>query len=330
MELTICKIEPGAPFHMGTKETILEDTSEYIHSDTLFSAICNAYRLLYGKDKLEDLLNLYINNTPPFLLSSAFPYIGGNSDVLLFPLPKSVDLGKYVEDRKKYKKVELISKSIFLKIIAGEIDKIVINDCQLIQDNRVLITGLENIGKGDKKIWTSREIPRVAIDSITNSTNIYHVGEVVYSAGCGLYFLIDFKNPEFIEKVKSAIRVLGDEGIGGERTYGKGLFKVKNFELIKFDITSNNNFVTLSLYYPGQEELNDLNGDYDLVKRGGWIYSIDGISMRRKTVRMFVEGSVFKKPSESYGKLISVTPLKCLYNVYRYGYAFPIPCVVKV
>jgi CRISPR-associated protein Csm4 len=329
MELTICKIEQGAPFHMGTKETILEETSEYIHSDTLFSAICNAYRLLYGKDKLEELLNLYINNAPPFLLSSAFPYIGGSSDVLLFPLPKSVDLGKYVDDRKKYKKVELISKSIFLKIISGEINETFINDCHLIQDNRVLIAGIENIGKGDKKIWASREVPRVAIDSITNTTNIYHVGEVVYSAGCGLYFLIDFKNPEFIEKVKSAIRVLGDEGIGGERTYGKGLFKVKNFELIKFDITSNNNFVTLSLYYPGQEELNGLNGDYDLVKRGGWIYSIDGISMRRKTVRMFVEGSVFEKPSESYGKLISVTPLNCLYKVYRYGYAFPIPCVVK-
>lgn len=329
MELTICKIEPRAPFHMGTKETILEDTSEYIHSDTLFSAICNAYRLLYGKDKLEELLKLYTNNTPPFLLSSAFPYIGGSSDVLLFPIPKSVDLGKYVDERKKYKKVELISKSIFLKIISGEINKTFINDCHLIQNNRVLITDLENIGKGDKKIWTSMEIPRVAIDSITNSTNIYHVGEVVYSAGCGLYFLIDFKNPEFIEKVKSAIRVLGDEGIGGERTYGKGLFKVKNFELIEFDITSNNNFVTLSLYYPGQEELNGLNGYYDLVKRGGWIYSIDGISMRRKTIRMFVEGSVFNKPSESYGKLISVTPLNCLYNVYRYGYAFPIPYVVK-
>lgn len=322
MELTVCKIDPRAPFHLGTKENILEDTSEFIHSDTLFSAICNVYRLLYGKDELEELLNSYTNNTPPFLISSAFPYVNCEKDVLLFPLPKSVDLGRYVKDYKKYKKIELVSKDLFVKMIAGKAN---FENSFLIQSNKVLITSNEIKNTKEIKIWSTREVPRVAIDSKTSASSIYHFGEVVYLNG-GLYFLIDFKNSYYTKKVKAAIRVLGDEGIGGDRTYGKGIFKIKGFEPIKFDITSNRSFVTLSLYYPKPDELHGLKGDYDIIKTGGWIYSIEGTTHRRKVVRMFTEGSVFEKPIKMYGKLVPVAPSGFSHDVYRYGYAFPIPC----
>ena len=67
----MCKLKPKADFHLGDKEAVLEKTSDYIHSDTLFSAICNAYRLLYGNERLQEVLKLFEDREPPFLISSA-------------------------------------------------------------------------------------------------------------------------------------------------------------------------------------------------------------------------------------------------------------------
>ena len=72
----MCKLKPKAHFHLGDKEAVLEKTSDYIHSDTLFSAICNAYRLLYGNEGLQEVLKLFEGREPPFLISSAFLYAG--------------------------------------------------------------------------------------------------------------------------------------------------------------------------------------------------------------------------------------------------------------
>ena len=175
-------------------------------------------------------------------------------------------------------------------------------------------------------------MPRVAIDRKTSASNIYHFGEVSFAQNCGLYFLMDLRLKEYEKKLKASIRVLGDEGIGGDRTYGKGLFKAE-FEELKMDLEPKDHFVTLSLYYPKEEEVS-ISRYYELVNRGGWIYSIDAKNMRRKTVRMFSEGSVFKfadmPKSGFYGDLANVKPEGFAeHEVYRYGYAFAVPMEVR-
>jgi CRISPR-associated protein Csm4 len=322
-------MEPRGPFHLGIKESVLEDTSEYIHSDTIFSAICNVYRLLYGRKSLEEILKLFKDHDPPFLISSAFPYI---SDTLLFPMPKSIDLSKYSEDIKKFKKVGFVSKSIFERIIKGKSIEEDIKEENLGQNGYVLFANEEKSQFRKGNIWEKREVPRVVIDRKTSASNIYHFGEIVYSKDCGLYFLIEFKDRGYEGKLKAAIRLLGDEGIGGDRTYGKGLFKIKEpeFNKISIDLTPKEHFITLSLYYPRKEELTSLReGFYELIGRGGWIYSPQGKTMRRKFVRMFAEGSVFPAPIQ--GDLVSVKPKEFTdHEIYRYGYAFAIPLEVEV
>jgi len=325
MKYTLCKIKPRAPFHLGEKESVLEYTSEYIHSDTLFSAICNAFRLLYGTQELNELLSSFKSGKIPFLVSSAFPF---TSKTLFFPLPKFLDISKYVENIKKFKKLEFVSETIFRKIIEGlEIKEFLKEDC-LIQDNRILITDkeIESVGKS---IWKIREVPRVVIDRKTNASQIYHFGEAVYSKDSGLHFLIDFKTGDFEKEIKSALYLLGDEGIGGDRTYGKGLFKI-NFEKISFDLSEQENFVTLSLYYPRKEEITYIkNGFYEILGRDGWIYSQDNMNMRRRFIRMFTEGSTFQSHKGTYGDLVKVNPIGFeIHDVYRYGYAFPLPIKV--
>ena len=49
-----------------------------LHSDTLFGALTSAVSELYP-DKVEDMLNEFKNNNPPFFISSTFPVIFRNA-----------------------------------------------------------------------------------------------------------------------------------------------------------------------------------------------------------------------------------------------------------
>lgn len=329
MKFTICKIKPRGSFHLGEKEMALEKTSSYVHSDTLFSAICNAYRLFYGNEELKKVLKLFEDREPPFLISSAFPYI---DEILLFPMPKNIDFSDYTKD-KKFRTVEFVSRTIFERITGGEDIKEHIIGENLVQGNHVLVTSEERSKLRNDKIWSTKEVPRVVIDRKTSASNIYHFGEVSFAKNCGLYFLMDWRMKEYEKKVEATIRVLGDEGIGGDRTYGKGLFKA-DFKEIEMNTEPGNQFVTLSLYYPKKEEISILKDRYyELINRGGWIYSLEAKNLRRRTVRMFSEGSVFKfadmSKSGLYGGLADVKPEGIdLHEVYRYGYAFAVPVEV--
>jgi CRISPR-associated protein Csm4 len=112
------------------------------------------------------------------------------------------------------------------------------------------------------------------------------------------------------------------------------LFKPE-FEEIEVNMEPKNHFVTLSLYYPMKEDIAMLKeGYYELVSRGGWIYSPDAKNLRRRKVRMFSEGSVFKFRAELnsglYGGLADVKPDEFAeHEVYRYGYAFAVPMEVS-
>jgi len=326
--MRICKLEPRGAFHLGEKEAVLEHTSDYIHSDTLFSAICNAYRLLYGNEELKGVLKPFEDREPPFLISSAFPYV---DKILLFPTPKMPKKGF---EEKKFKHVEFISQTIFDHIVSGE--DIELKEENLMQSNHVLVTSEEKSNIETTEIWNSKEVPRVAIDRRTSSTSIYHFGEVSFADNCGLYFLMDLRMKEYEGKVEAAIRLLGDEGIGGDRTYGKGLFKAEFKETgteMEMDTKSGNHFVTLSLYYPMEGEISLSDGYYELINRGGWIYSQEAKNLRRRTVRMFSEGSMFKfintNKSGLYGGLVDVKPEEFTeHSVYRYGYAFTVPMEV--
>jgi len=173
------------------------------------------------------------------------------------------------------------------------------------------------------------------LDRKTHVSDIYHFGEVSFSEKCGLYFLMDFRcEEELKDKIKAAIRLWGDEGIGGDRTSGKGLFKPvfkNNFELGAAN-TNENAFLTLSLTYPQKNELKPVKeGFFELITRRGWIYSLEERNLRRKTIRMLSEGSVFM--GKVVGKIEDVTPdvmkKEESHSVYRYGYSFSVPFTVR-
>ena len=100
-----------------------------------------------------------------------------------------------------------------------------------------------------------------------------------------------------------------DEGIGGYRSAGKGCFEQPRLEDVVIAVPEKpDGWLSLSLFHPTGTELDGLgDGFYDLLTRSGYVYSPDNRSLRRKTVRMFDEGSVFPTP-ERRGELVDVTP----------------------
>ena len=328
MEIVSYKIEPKTGFHLGTKEGWMESTSNYIHSDTLFSAICNAYSNLYGNDELESFLEKFVQS-PQFLISSAFPYV---DETLLFPIPFSVKPPQKA-DIKKFKKIKFVSRPIFESVCKGEgippeFQKMIV------QEGHVLIGETKELGI--KKIWAEDNRPRIVLDRTSSSANIYHVSEIQFNQGCGMHFLIKYLEKDCTIKVEACLRLLQDDGIGGDRSSGKGSFSLSPPTEFNFTTMTADHFVTLSLYHPKKEEISSQilrESKYDLITRGGWIYSLKIKNLRRKRIRMFVEGSVFPLKKDLYGQLKNVTPeehnipleIGKIHKVYRYGYAFPVP-----
>jgi CRISPR-associated protein Csm4 len=321
MEYTV-KLNPESPFHIGEAGIGLEETSYTVHSDTLFSAICNTYALLYGKDEIEHLLDQF-EREPPFILSSTFLFI---EDILTFPVPLNVNWSKFMDKSqfkkensyeivKRMKKVQFCSEKMLHSILKDE-QNIFSNDLNI--KNNILFSPEE---PSPDEIYSVIEAPHVALDRRSQFSSIYHIGEVHYASACGLYFFLKTES-EYDSRLKAAIHLLGDEGLGGKRSSGKGLFKpVFLSEICKIPQSPMN--ITLSLIFPNQEELSIIKeGSYKIVMRKGWIYSPRIRSLRKKSVRMLTEGSTF--PRKVKGQMVDVTPdveFK-IPQIMRYGYGF--------
>lgn len=312
MKFDICKLTFKSPIHLGERENIREGTDIIVHSDTLFSAFCHCYFLLYGKEKLEEMFNNFIAGSSPFLISSSFPWWENN---FYFPVPKN-----QLSKNKEIKKILFIEKTGFEKLLAGEKIESIINNAKTIPDEE------------SNKPWKINDIPRVGLNRLTNhpGENYFYFGEVSYIKDAGLFFLIDCKDENFKKEFKATFNLMSDEGIGGDRSAGKGLFTKPEFSEIEMNVPDVNSSICLSLYCPKESELSDISkGYYELIERKGYIYSPYGRNLRRRSVRMFTESSVF--PGKKEGRIVDVTPdIFEDHRIYKYGCAFTLPCCLEV
>ncbi len=309
MKFTVVKLKPKGPLHIGDRENWREGSKYYIPSDTLFSAICHSYLLLYGE--LDTLLKGFVDGTPTFLISSAFPYSGEN---YFFPVPKN-----QIPKNKELKKILFVDLNGLQRLLHGET--------------------LEKIKEEIKTIppfpWEVENIPRISLSRLTNhpGENFFHFGQVTYHSASGLFLLLDFKDNNFKKKILSTLNLLAHEGIGGDRTSGKGLFAKPEISEIDIVIPSNlDGLYSLSMYYPLPNEISDISkGFYEFEDRKGYIYSALGQSLRKRSIRMFIEGSVFPAGINRLGTIVDVTPEAFkVHKIYRYGYIFSIPCKLEV
>lgn len=276
-----------------------------VHSDTLFSAILNQWVKLYDSDSIIDLILNLNANSPPFRISSAFPYLLGE---YYLPTPYG-NSELYMEKLKDIPYLELFN---FLELAKGNQDRV---------KGRKLKNPMDDL-------ISNFEAPRVTIDRISAATNIYQTpGRLINQIG-GLYFLIELKDESFLNKLKVSVRMLGESGLGGDRSVGYGLFdpEFENIDGIDgwSEVFQKRNgediaYCTLSLCCPlTGEEVEAIS--YRILSRKGWIFSSSSTKqMKRRECKMFTEGSLFRSPVR--GQVIDVTPSEFYseHNIYRYG-----------
>lgn len=324
MDIYFYKLQLKEPTHFGLTGIDLENLTEWVNSDTLFSALMNAAHTVYGNDFVSDYIDQFRHN-PPFLISSLFLYAGD-----IFFLPRPLSDGNITPDKrrglgKSHKKLKWLNLEHFYKWNTGEV---------ITEED---IERMESIQDEYKKAFAVDIRPRVSLDRTTQNSNIYHCGYLYFTKNSGLYGLVAFNNQPGIEKFKDLLASLGEIGLGGEKTYGCGTFEVSQFEKVSGLMKSimedkADNYTLLSLYHPSDAETDALNNEliaYDILRKRGWITSGRyALPLKRKSVGFICEGSVSGIPLN--GTIVDVTPDNyppdiLEHKVYRYGYAFTAP-----
>lgn len=327
------KLKFHSSFHIDSGTLVDGPSETFIHSDTLFSALVSAARKFYGDD-----IALKFLQSNAVTLSSAFPYYKNE-----FFLPKPLhfypeNLEEY-EMIKVFKKAKFVSKDHLLKIFENQ------NIDNKYFSNDYILDGcwrtVKNITRRNKKedeeedkIFRVQEVPHIVMDRITNQTQIFYKSEVYFNKNSGLYFIAEVQS-ELLQRFETILRFLGDEGLGADRTTGKGFFEVEEINDFSLPIpqsNSNHYYYLLSLYSPTKEEFENIdpkNSYYDLIIRGGWV---SNNTLNRKNLRMFVEGSVLclKSKKMPIGKIHKVLekaayPNDLSTDIYRSGQALFLP-----
>lgn len=335
-----------SPLHVGERGVGLEVTRTHVPADTLFSALCSAWRTLYGVEALlGDVLSGFAEDDggagkEPFFLTSAFPFAG---EVRFFPKPSArlPNVRIAEDDEKAFKRVRFVSQGVFTAMVRGEGLTFHAEDCLnggvawATSDEKGRLSAWTGDATGDIVLWKPAVVPRVTLDRITSASEIWHFGEVRFADGAGLWFAVEFNGAggEALRgRFEAALRLLGDTGLGGERGAGRGLFALEGpKEELLPDAGSTDRFVTLSPLCPKDPaQAAALTGEgaaYELLPRRGWVTSPEGGNLRRKAVWMLAEGSVLTGPGRAGprpGRLVNVKPDPCPHDVWRYGYAFPV------
>lgn len=329
----------GLHIGRGGVESV-EESLEYVPSDTLFAAMLDTWRHL-GRDVSELLPK---ESEPAFRVTSAFPFAGG---VRFYPRP--MDLGELFSDvlirqfgaGKNIKQIRYLSEDLLKRARTGEF-----LDDELSQDKegewacrfslqgsalwlsegeierlpeRILSYTEKVNGKKQrmqrpieviprKKVFESQTAPRVTVDRISSASNLFQSERVIFNEGCGLWFGIAGQFDDFFDLLSA----LGDSGLGGERTAGYGHFDCNpqpDHSILLAESSASS--YLLSRWHPRDQAESSLlqkgGSAYKLEAVEGWLRTPDpAAAQRRKRVWMVAEGSLIE--GSPRGDAVKVTP----------------------
>ncbi|HPN38557.1 MAG TPA: type III-A CRISPR-associated RAMP protein Csm4 [Melioribacteraceae bacterium] len=332
--MNLYKLKFSTPLKVTSELSYLGETEYIIHSDTLYGAIHSLWGWLFNEEEVFGN-NLLINK---FKLSSAFPYY---NNMLFFPKPFNVKLQESdilnSNERKKSKKVTYLEYELLKDVINGK--KISLSEVGIIQKMFACkdVKNAENLSIFKKFTASHNTLERFSDSSqnVFESTEIVFNNDTLNNIESGLFFLAEFESEEIKEKFEAVLSLLGDEGIGADRTLGKGLFNYVclNFEIPKVD--NSNAYVLLSLFLPAKNELSEINFDksyYEIITRGGWV-TLPGYNAKYKNnIKMFTEGSVFNSKNQLLGNFADISDKELKefkdVNIWRNGLFFGFPIVL--
>ena len=314
MAIEAIKLNFTTPLHLGRGREDLDRSELIYHSDSLKSAIYATGLPQFSEWSDADT---FFNGVR---ISSCFPFSG---DEFFYPKPQIRKLFRFLSTNddlapKKSKRIEFISSSVFAKFIDLKITEIMVDECCLTPDHAFLC---DKVSTAKNVLYQTDVQQRVAVpkEGINEDSRPFYIDRIYFNKDCGLFFLAEFANAELRTQFLQTLSILGESGIGTDRTVGNGFF---TFDIdkdiipgISFGIESNSHMkLALGLYLPTEEEMSNINLDeshWNLVKRGGYMAAGQEENLRhlrRKEVYMFAEGSVFRSGQNLKGRFIDLKP----------------------
>ncbi|HQH18488.1 MAG TPA: type III-A CRISPR-associated RAMP protein Csm4 [Bacteroidales bacterium] len=322
--LKAIKLRFVTPVHFGRGREELDKTELVYHSDSLKSAL---YAI--GLPLFEDWKNEN-NFFSTFRISSCFPFAKNEFFLPKPQLKREINFGGTSDDKtaKKVKKIEYFEKSIFEEYINNTNGKFEINQAHISPEGAFVcndentFTHTNNNGIKSKYSFYKTEVQqRVAVPNEweLEESKPFYIDRIYFEKECGLYFLAEFDNSLIEEQVLKSFRLLGENGIGTDRTVGNGLFEFDNHkDVIDFHLNIPNSkglSLSLGLYLPTEEEHASIAFDksaWSLLKRGGYMAGSESEEfrhLRKKSIYMFGEGSVFESAKTLNGKYENLAPV---------------------
>ena len=333
------------------KLTPLSPFQNFPSSDTIFGAICWGIKAIHDATTLIKILEEFQDN-PKFILSSSLPFFELNGKQIAF-YPKPINPGllssdinemaknkdqkvKIITKYKQFKKAEYVSSSIFNRILGGISERALFEQYM---SNSIKQQGKMLIGDGDfgdyplhlGTFFKKTLVQKNAIDRLTMSTG--EEGQTFYQEEYSsvppfkLHFLMKTNDMDFFKPV---FRYLEDKGIGGNRSTGKGRFKIEVLEGFSIRNYNSHKFINLSRFIPDIAEIN-VNSKLMFYEIFPWRSKVDsdsefkGEDVWKSRVMYIKEGSCLEAmdKKEFYGRMPVVKEIKG-YKIYQYGLAFPV------
>ncbi|MBN8685005.1 MAG: type III-A CRISPR-associated RAMP protein Csm4 [Chitinophagales bacterium] len=322
MSYQIVRLHFRQPLHLSRgKPNTFESSEQMLHSDTLQAALYVCALQLFDHATAEDFRN-------KVLISSAFPWT--ETDGYWLPKPSHWQPESKPELRKIFKKITWLQKKHFDLLLEGKS----VPPAELIVEDE----------KGQRllepKIWEADTTQRVLLDRIDSRStpfyleklypverplfdtrgkrqaNVFNGKRVTGHTDRSLYVLVQNEGFPYLEAL---FRLLGDNGIGLQRSLGNGAFEaVFAPETLNFPaVQQSEAWVSLSLFRPNDQEfLKQMHLDkshYQLLKRGGWVSSPEDTAhmrLRKSSVLMFAEGAVlaFQNGLKPQGDFVDLDP----------------------
>jgi len=315
MKFDTIYLDFSSPLHIGNHKPEGYEKSElFLRSDTLLAAVMQTWVLIGKVEWIEE----YIAE-PSFAISSAFPFAKYEGHFNhFFPRPQiEWNLTSYEPSlSKKIKKVKWLDQKYFEQVIQQNPIDIISN-----QDD---LQGAFLCTRKMGRIYQKEMQERVSVPRGNESdTTPFTMERLRFSDKSGLYFVVKGDT----KRLEIALEILETEGIGTDRNIGNGQFQMKREKIDLKVPTNGDHCMNLGLYCPSPNEL-DAHApiSFALLKRGGWVTSSSGTGLRKFSVNMFQEGSVFKSYSAILGKHdINLSPQSLNHPVYRSGRSLFIP-----
>ena len=278
------------PLHLSRGREQYDQGATTLHSDTVMAALFSAACQL-GAEPNEALSMLEACR-----ISSAFPFY---REEYFFPKPMAkmiFNLNDVVEEKqgKPYKKIRYLGKHWFEKLLNGEPEAI--QSKTHLANPAFLTDKLTN----ENKVFKTEVVQRVAIaPDHSEDPKPFYTERLYFGEQSGLFILVEWLDTSARELFQRAFRLLGDLGIGTDRSVGNGFF-TPSFESLVLRLPDKpTKQCNLGLYLPDRSELNSTlleESAWNLVKRGGYLAGaaqIEHFTLRKKSVYMFEVGSVF-------------------------------------